>query len=245
MIDRFDVAARLAEGQPAVEHTQTYVQACHLLGYQHPDLTANGSQVHNWYETEAGLDLRVLDDDSAELRAAVKTLDEALWSQRMQIAEIAAAWTGSGADSATAFLQRHCDNAAQLATRVRAAAEGYAALRDTLWQLVDSKAATAIAIDDRKAGERPAWLAAADMVTAGAGEQSAAEEVVRQQIIPYVDNDIRDGWLTAMRSTVASVEAAYDTAVDALGWMSEACFEVPGELGPRWQPIFDEPPGPN
>ncbi|MGB6207136.1 MAG: hypothetical protein WBF82_09220, partial [Mycobacterium sp.] len=44
MADRFDVAARLAEGQSAVEHTQTYVQACHALGYQHPDLTANGSQ---------------------------------------------------------------------------------------------------------------------------------------------------------------------------------------------------------
>ncbi len=61
--------ARLAEGRPAVEHTQTYVQACHVLGYQHPDLTAHGSQVLDWYETESGLDLRVLDDDSAELRA--------------------------------------------------------------------------------------------------------------------------------------------------------------------------------
>jgi hypothetical protein len=239
------VAARLAEGQPAVEHTQTYVQACHVLGYQHPDLTAHDSQVQDWYETEAGLDLRVLDDDGAELRAAVNTLDQALWLQRMQVTEIAAAWTGFGADSATGFLQRHCDTAAEVAAHIRAAAEGYAALRDNLWQTVDRKAATAVAIDDRKVGERSAWLAAAHTVTAGAGERSAAEELVRQHVIPYVDNDIRDDWLTAMRSTTASVEASYDTAIDALSSVREVRFEIPGELGPRWRPVFDEPPGPS
>ena len=237
------MAARLAEGQPAVEHTQTYVQACHVLGYQHPDLTARGSQVQDWYETEAGLDLRVLDDDTAELRAAVNTIDEALWLQRMQVTEIGAAWTGFGADAATQFLQRHCDSAAQLAAQIRAAAERYAVLRDNLWQMVDRKAATAVAIDDRRVGERSAWLAAAHTVTAGAGDRSAAEGLVRQHVIPYVDNDIRDDWLTAMRLTTAAVEASYDAAIDALSSVREVCFEIPGELGPRWQPVFDEPPG--
>ncbi len=54
MADWFDVAARLAEGQPAVEHTQTYVQACQELGYQHPDLTGGhaSSQVGGWYESQ-------------------------------------------------------------------------------------------------------------------------------------------------------------------------------------------------
>jgi hypothetical protein len=241
--NRFDVAARLAEGRPAVEHTQAYVLACHLLGYQHPDLTAHGSQVRDWYETEAGLDLRVLDDDSAALRAAVNTIDEALWLQRAQLTEIAAAWTGSGADSATRFLQRHCDTAAEVAAHVRAAAEGYAALRDNLWQLVDGKVATAVAIDDRRLGERSTWLAAAQTVTAGAGEGSTAEELVRQHVTPYVDSDIRADWLTAMRSTAASEEASYDAAIDALSSTREVCFEIPGELGPRWQPVFDEPPG--
>jgi hypothetical protein len=245
LADRFDVAARLAEGEPAVEHTQTYVQACHVLGYQHPDLTARGSQVQDRYETEAGLDLRVLDDDSAELRAAVNTIDEALWLQRMQVTEIAAAWTGFGADCATRFLQRHCDAAAEVAAHIRAAAEGYAALRDNLWRMVDRKAATAVAIDDRRVGERSAWLAAAHTVTAGASDRSAAEQLVRQHIIPYVDNDIRDDWLTAMRSTTASVEASYDAAIDTLSSVCNACFEIPGELGPRWQPVFDEPPGPS
>ena len=239
------MAARLAEGQPAVEHTQTYVQACHVLGYQHPDLTARGSQVQDRYETEAGLDLGVLDDDSAELRAAVNTIDEALWLQRMQVTEIAAAWTGFGADCATRFLQRHCDAAAEVAAHIRAAAEGYAALRDNLWRMVDRKAATAVAIDDRRVGERSAWLAAAHTVTAGASDRSAAEQLVRQHIIPYVDNDIRDDWLTAMRSTTASVEASYDAAIDTLSSVRNACFEIPGELGPRWQPVFDDPPGPS
>jgi hypothetical protein len=245
LADRFDVAARLAEGQPAIDHTQTYVQACHQLGYQHPDLTAHSSHVRDWYDTEAGLDLRVLDNDSAELRTAVNTLEEALWLQRMQVTEIGAAWTGLGADSATQFLQRHCDVAAELAADVRAAADGYAVLRDNLWQLVDRKAATAVAIDDRRAGERSAWLAAAHEVTAGSGDRSAAEEIVRQHVMPYVDNDIRGEWLTAMRSTTASVEAAYDTTVDALSSMHELRFEIPGELGPRWQPVFDVPLAPS
>jgi hypothetical protein len=238
-----DVAARLAEGRPAVEHTQTYVRACHVLGYQHPDLTAHDSQVCDWYETEAGLDLRVLDDDSAELGAAVNAIEEALQLQRAQLAEVAAAWRGPGADSAARFLQRHCDAAAAVAAHVRAAAQGCAALRDNLWQLVDGKAATAIAIDDRRLGERSAWLAAAHTVTTGAGGQSVAEELVRQQINPYVDNDIRSDWLTAMRSTTASVVASYDAATHALSSAPELCFEIPGELGPSWRPVFDEPLG--
>jgi hypothetical protein len=242
MAQRFDVGARLAEGRPAVEHTQSYVQACHVLGYQHPDLTAHGSQVQDWYDTETGLDLRVLDDDSAALRAAVNAIDDALWLQRGQLTEIAAAWAGSGADSATQFLQRHCDTAAEVVAHVRAAAEGYAALRDSLWQVVDGKAATAVAIDDRRLGERSSWLAAAQTVTAGVGD-SAAEELVRQHVNPYVDNDIRVDWLTAMRAAAASAEASYDAAIDALSSTRNVCFEIPGELGPRWQPVFDDPPG--
>lgn len=152
MTAQFDVAARLAEGRPAVEHTQIYVWACHVLGYQHPDLTAHGAQVCDWYDTEVGLDLGVLDDDSAELVAAVDAVEEALHAQRAQLAGLAAAWRGLGADSAMQFLQRHCDAATVVAAHVRAAAEGCATLRDNLWEMVDGKAATAVAIDDRKLG---------------------------------------------------------------------------------------------
>ena len=52
MADRLDVAERLAEGRPAVEHTQSYVQACHVLGYEHPDLTAHPSQIRDWYDSD-------------------------------------------------------------------------------------------------------------------------------------------------------------------------------------------------
>ncbi|MGH3594595.1 MAG: hypothetical protein ACRDUT_01255 [Mycobacterium sp.] len=241
MTDRFDVAARLAEGRAAVEHTQTYVRACHVLGYQHPDLTARGSQVCDWYDTEAGLDLRVLDDDAAELWAAVNSIDEALQVQRTQIAQLAAAWAGPAADFAARFLRRHCDAAAAVAVHVRAAAGGCAALRDNLWQMVDGKAATAIAIDDRRVAERSAWLAAAHTVTTGAGDRSVADQLVRQRVNPYVDNDIRTDWLMAMRSTTASVAASYDAVTDALTQVQQACFEVPGDFGPPNQLPLDEP----
>jgi hypothetical protein len=245
MAARFDVTARLAEGRPAVEHTQTYVRACHVLGYQHPDLTAYDSQVCDWYDAETGLDLRVLDDDSVTLTAAVNVIEEALHLQRAQLAELTAAWSGSGADSAARFLQRHCDVAAEVAAHLRAAADGCATLRDNLWEIVDGKAATAIAIDDRRLGEQSAWLAAAHTVMTGAGDRVAAEQLIHRQVNPYVDNDIRGDWLTGMRSAAASVAASYDVTIRALTSTPEVCFEIPGELGPSWQSASVEPPGPS
>jgi hypothetical protein len=145
--DRLDVAERLAEGLPAVENTQTYVRACHALGYVHADLTSYPSQVRDWYTSEDGLDLRALDRDCAELRAAGAAVMEALRIQRAQVAELGAAWTGPGGDAAVGFLQRHCDAAYTVATELRAAAQRCESLRDNLWYLVDSKVAAAIAID--------------------------------------------------------------------------------------------------
>jgi hypothetical protein len=235
--DRLDVADRLAEGQPAVEHTETYVRACHVLGYQHPDLTAHPAQIRDWYDSEEGLDLRALDRDCAELRAAAAAVTEALRMQRAQVAELAAAWTGPGGDSAVRFLERHCDAANVVATEVRAAAQRCESLRDNLWYLVDSKVATAIAIDDRTRAQRPAWLAAAAAVTTGVGDRPSAEEMVRQQITPYVDNEIRDDWLTTMRSTVEGVDTSYDMVTDRMAAAPAARFEVPGDLGPGCQPL--------
>jgi hypothetical protein len=242
MADRFDVSERLAEGRSAVEHTQTYVDACHQLGYQQPDLTAHTSQVWDWYDAEAGLDLRILDDDTGALRAAVNAIEEALWVQRTQVTELAAAWRGSGADTAMRFIQRHCDVAAEVAAHVGAAAEHYAALRDDVWKSVDGKVANAVAIDERRAAERSSWLAACQSVTAGAGDRSTAEEVIRQQVKPYVDNDIRNDWLAAMSSGSASVAASYDEAIHALASTSEVRFDVPGDFGPSWQPAVDGRP---
>ncbi|OBH25763.1 hypothetical protein A5692_27410 [Mycobacterium sp. E342] len=237
MADRLDVAARLAEGLPAVEHTESYVRACHALGYQHPDLTAHLAQVRDWYGTEDGLDLRALDRDCAELRAAGDAVSEALRMQRAQVAVLAAAWTGPGGDAAVRFLERHCDAAGVVTTELRAAAQRCESLRDNLWYLVDSKVATAIAVDDRTQALRPTWLAAAATVTTGAGDRPAAEGVVREQVIPYVDNEIRDDWLTTMRSTRDGVATSYDMVTDRMAAAPAARFEAPGDLGCGYQPV--------
>ncbi|MDI3314706.1 MAG: hypothetical protein QJR12_10660 [Mycobacterium sp.] len=248
MAARYDVAARHAEGTAAAEHTQSYVWACHLLGYQHPDLTAHGSQVRDWYASEAGLDLHALDRDGAELRAAAAAVEEALRIQRDQLAELAANWAGSAAAATVESLRRHCGAAATVVTGVRTAAQGCADLLDQLWQLVDAKVTTAVAIDDRTLAQRPAWLAAAQAVTAGAGDRPAADEMVSREVKPYVDSDIRTDWLTAMRFTLESVAASYDALTDRLSTLPAAQFRLPGDLGcgcpePPAEPVL--PPNPD
>ncbi|OMC43558.1 hypothetical protein [Mycobacterium sp. IS-1264] len=243
MGDRLDVAERLAEGRLAVEHTQTYVRACQALGYEESDLTSNPSQIRDGYGTEDGLNLHALDRDCAELRAAGDAVTEGLRMQRAQLGELAAAWTGPGGDAALAFLQRHCDEAATLATEVRAAAQRCESLRDNLWCLVDAKVATAVAIDDRTAAQRPTWLAAAASLTTGAGDRWTAAEIVREQVKPYVDNDIRNEWVSSMRSSLAGVAASYDMVTDRMAATPVVYFELPGDLGPGWQPVAPVPPG--
>ena len=232
MADRLDVAERLAEGRFAVDHTQRYVRACGALGYQHPDLTSHPSQIRDWYDAEDGLDLRALDSDCAQLRAAGAAAAEALGIQQAQLAGLAAAWTGPGADSAFRFLERHCDAASAVASELRAAAQRCESLRDNLWYLLDAKVTTAIAIDDRSAAQRSAWLAAAEMVTTSVGDRTTAEGIIRQQITPYVDNDIRNDWLDVMRSTEAGVATSYDMVTDRMAATPAAQFEFPGDLGP-------------
>jgi len=229
--DRLDVAGRLAEGWPAVERTQKYVRACQALGYQHPDLTSQPAQVRDWYDSEGSLDLRALDKDCSELRAAVAALTEALRTERDQITQLVSAWVGPGGESAVDFLQRHCDSGSAVAAEVRAAAQRCESLRDNLWHLVDVKVATVIDIDDRALAHRPTWLAAADTVTTGVGDRPTADELVRQQIKPYVDNDIREEWVAVMRSTRAGVAACYDMVNDKLAAASPTYFDIPDVLG--------------
>jgi hypothetical protein len=93
-------------------------------------------------------------------------------------------------------------------------------------------------IDDRRLAQRAEWLAAAQAVTTGAGDRAAASELVDQQIRPFVDNDIRSDWLAAIQRATASVTGAYDAALAGVGGGPAVNFDVPGELGPRWQ----EPP---
>ncbi|HTX94912.1 MAG TPA: hypothetical protein VME67_08690 [Mycobacterium sp.] len=241
MADRLDVAERMSEGRLAVEHTESYVQACQVLGYRHCDLTACPTQIRDWYDSEDGLDLRVLDRDCAELRAAGAAVMEALWVQRAQVAELLAAWTGPGAEAAVRLLERHCDAGNTVATELRAAAQRCESLRDNLWYLVDAKVATAIAVDDRTQVQRQTWLAAAATVKSAAGDRESAEQIIRQQVIPYVDNDIRNDWLTTMRSTLDGVATCYEMVTDRMAAAPAACFEVPGDLGPGYQPLQAAP----
>jgi hypothetical protein len=233
MAEKLDVASRLAEGRPAVDNIQTYVWACHVLGYANPDLTLHASQVSDWYGSEDGLDLCALDADCGALEAAVAATEDALTRQDDQLGALSAAWQGRTADLSRDFLHRHGEASSAAAAAVRTTADALAALRDNLWHTVDEKVAAAIAVEGRAPDE---WLAAAQTVTTGAGDRAAASERIDREVKPFVDNDIRTGWLAAMRSAMAAVTDSYDAATAELTAEPDAVFEVPGDLGPSWTP---------
>ncbi len=243
MAQRYDVSGRLAEGREAVTHTQGYVSACHRRGYRHSELTGYDGQLADRYDSEAGLDLHSLDTDCAALNALADAADDALRTQRLQLVELDDAWRGPGADVAAEFLRLHCDAAAQLTARLRAAASGCAALRDELWRLVDAKVAVVLAVDERVSAHRSSWLAAAHAVNSGADDEHAAE-VVETQVMPYVDNDVRGEWVAALRSAQDGIAAAYGAAVAAAEPGAGVVFAIPGDLGPVVQPDWAGPAGP-
>ncbi|OYN79181.1 hypothetical protein [Mycolicibacterium sphagni] len=230
----FDVAARLAAGRPSVCNTQVYVSACHAVGYQQPDLTGHGVRIVEWYSGEDGLDLGTLDADCALLRAAAIAADQAISISRDACSAVSAAWGGESGSLAADFTDRHCAAGEAVAQALRAAAEACESLRDSLGRLVDEKVTAAVSIDDRRAGERSAWLAAAAIVTGGGAARDEAVAVVTEQITPYVDTDIRTEWVTAMRLATSSAAAAYEDALRQLSAFPTAYFEVPGH--------FDAPP---
>lgn len=233
----FDVATRLRQGLTSVSNTQTYVSACRAVGYQDPDLTAHGAQILDWYGSEDGLDLHALDTDRAALTAAADAADEALAVQRDGLGVLTAAWDGATGSQAADFIGRHSTAAVAVVNALRIAADACAALRDTLWGQVDAKVQAAVAIDDRHAGERSAWLAAAGTVVGGAGERGPAVETVTERIVPYVDHDIRTEWVTAMRSATAAASSAYQDTAGRLDATPAVHFDVPGRLSPVDVPV--------
>jgi hypothetical protein len=233
MTEKFDVASRLAEGRPAVDNIQTYVWACHMLGYANPDLTLHAAQVHDWYGSEDGLDLRALDADCAALEAAVAATEDALARQDEQLGALSVAWQGGSADLSRAFLRRHGETSAAAAAAVRTTADALASLRDNLWHTVDGKVAASIAAGGRAQDE---WLAAAHTVTTGAGDRAAASERIDREVKPFVDNDIGADWVPAMRSAIAAVTDLYGAVTAELNAELDAVFDVPGDLGPSWTP---------
>lgn len=219
-----------------MDNTQSYVWACHLLNYQDPDLTLHSAQVRDWYSSEDGLDLHVLDADRSALQDAAAAADDALRRQRDQLTKLAAAWQGAGADSARDFVRRHCDGAAKVTADLRAAADALTGLRDALWQIVDKKVAAVVGIDNRRQAQRPVWLGAAQTVITGAGDRAAASELIDQQVKPFVDNDIRGDWLAAVRSAISTLSGSYDAATAGLTSIASVHFDVPAELGPTSVP---------
>lgn len=242
MAERLDVGGRLAEGRPAVDNVGDYVWACHLLGYQNPDLTLHAAQVRDWYSSEDGLDLRALDADRAALDAVAAATENARQLQEQQLGALAGAWQGRGGDASREFLLRHGEASDAAAAAVRKAVEAFTALRDDLWHTVDEKVAAAVAIDDRRRAERAEWLAATRTVTTGAGDRAVASELIDQQVKPFVDNDIRSDWVTAMQIAMAAVAAAFDAATATLTGEPAPMFEVPGDLGSPAMPAPSSPP---
>ncbi|KAA0099016.1 hypothetical protein CIW49_11815 [Mycolicibacterium sp. P1-18] len=236
MADTVDVAARLAEGRPAVAAVEQYVAACRRLGYQHPDLTAHPAQVRDWYSGEDGLDLRAVESDHGALSAAASAAEDAARMQADVAADLDAAWSGRGATAAREFLWRSCQSATAVSAALRAAADELARLRDALWQAVDAEVAATETVDG---GHRAQWLAAATTVTTGVGDVAAASELVGLEITPFVDSEIAARWVAAMREATSAVDAAYDAAIARIT-APVAVFGVPGVLGPRGDGVATE-----
>ncbi|WP_197382359.1 hypothetical protein [Mycolicibacterium mengxianglii] len=230
MAAEFDVAGRLAEGFVAVDDMQTYVWACAVRGYRHPDLTLHGGQVRDWYGTEDGLDLRALDADCAALRTMAQQVADASQLVRAQTGVVAAAWAGEGGSAAGDFLRRHDAQAVQLTAAVGAAAQSCQRLRDDLWRIVNGKVDSTVAADGRAQGQRSAWLAAARTLTTGGEVSEEAAAVVDSEIKPFVDSVIGGDWVADMRAAVSAVNAAYRAAVDAVAGRPPARFDIPAEL---------------
>ncbi|GAB3217514.1 hypothetical protein [Mycolicibacterium hippocampi] len=234
MAEAFDVPSRLADGRPAVDILQQYVWACRQLGYQHPDMTLHPGQLRDWYGSEDGMDLAVLHSDQLALQAAAEASQDALAVQDRQLTALAEAWQGAGAEASRGFLQRHREAAVAAATAVRTAAEAVGALRECLWQAVDTKVEAVVTIENATQAQRADWLAAASTVTTGAGDRATAAEMIDQAVKPFVDNEVRNQALTALRTAMSSVADAYQRATAEMVAERTPAFEVPGDLGPRW-----------
>ena len=228
----YDVPGRLGQGRPPVETMAEYVWAAHQVGFADPDLTLHPGQMRDWYGTEDGMDLVVLQRDCAAVDAAVRATREALTVHEDQAGMLSEAWQGSGAQAARQFLHRHGVAAAAVAEALTAAAAALQRALEQLWRAVDSKVETTVAIEAEAGSAREQWLAAATTVTTGAGDRAAAAELVDGAVKPFVQNRIGAEWLTAMQATGATVAETYRTATAEIMGRPPAVFEIPGALGP-------------
>ncbi|WBP96420.1 hypothetical protein O6072_09445 [Mycolicibacterium neoaurum] len=205
---------------PAVEVLTEYVRACRRLGHDTPDPVL----LHTAYTAEQSLDLGALAADCRTLSAAAAAAEEALTEQDGARNVVLAQWHGVGGDVAADFLRRHADASSVAVDNLRCAATALRDLADRLRHLVEEKVGTTTDIEAR--GVREMWLSASRTVTTGAGDLSAASELVDQQVAPFVATDVAGDWVTSMRSTDRSIRDAYRAAADAVG--PAASFAHPG-----------------
>ncbi|MBX7451982.1 hypothetical protein GR927_28675 [Mycolicibacterium sp. 3033] len=228
----FDVPGRLAQGRPSVEVMSEYVWAAHQVGFADADLTLHPGQLRDWYGTEDGMDLIVLQRDHALVDTAARAVREALAVQQDQAGMLSTAWQGPGAQAARQFLHRHGVASAAIADALTAAAAALQRALDQLWHAVDAKVETTIAIESEVGAAREQWRTAAATVTSGAGDRAAAAELVDGAVKPFVQNRIGAEWLAAMQATGSTVAEAYRAATAEISAPAPAMFQIPGVLGP-------------
>ena len=213
MPESFDAATILAPGREILDIFTEYVTACRILGHHHHDLT----RLHEWYDTEDGLDLRAIEGDQRALRAAAQAAEQALSLQDKQLRLVDDGWQGGAALAAREHLARHQTAAGHTVTALHTAAVTLNRLRDSLCEALTRKVTATVQIEGRRGAQRAEWLAAARTVTAGmAGDRSAASELIDQEVRPFVADDIAGDWIAAMRSATDAVADAYADAVAAL-----------------------------
>jgi len=229
MAAAFDVAGRLAEGDGAVTVLDEYVTACQVLGLPSPGPLAE------LYYAESGLNLDALAADARSLDAAVVVAQDAVRLQGNGYRDLTAQWSGAGGDAAGGFLRTLTVAAEDVVAHLQRSAQALTTLRDALWRAVDAKVDAVLRADAQTAGHRDQWSAAARAVLAGAGDLSAASEIVDQQVKPFVLRAVSGDLLPALQDASDAVAAAYDSAIAAVT-PAGVSFAVPVVLTPDWAP---------
>ena len=229
MAAAFDVAGRLSEGDRALTVLDEYVAACQVLGVASPGPLAE------LYRAESGLDLDALAADARSLDAAAVVAQDALRLQGNGYRELTAQWSGTGGDAAGGFLRSLTVTAEDVVTHLQRSAQALTTLRDELWRAVDDKVDAVMRTEARAAGHRDQWSAASRAVLDGAGDMSAASEIVDQQVKPFVLGAVSGDLMPALQDAADTVAAAYDSAVAAVT-PAGLSFPVPVVLSPEWAP---------
>ena len=229
MAAAFDVAGRLSEGDGAVTVLDEYVAACQVLGVPSPGPLAE------LYYAESGLNLDALAADARSLDAAVVVAQGAVRLQGNGYRDLTAQWAGTGGDAAGGFLRTLTVAAEDVVAHLQRSAQALTTLRDALWRAVDAKVDAVLRADAQTAGHRDQWSAAVRAVLAGAGDLSAASEIVDQQVKPFVLRAVSGDLLPALQDASDAVAAAYDSAIAAVT-PAGVSFAVPVVLTPDWTP---------